>query len=187
MADVIASDLSSQDKDCWATPQWLFDALNLEFAFGLDAAATEQNAKVECFMTERADSLQQEWKQYVMFGHSAVWINPPYSRGMISKFINKSRIQSKKHGLVVVLLVPATPDASWWPTDASEIRFITGGRISFVNPVTGKAENGNTKGSAIIVFNPYQVGCVTRYIQRDQLRAMVIARAEQDREVTSAA
>lgn len=174
MSDVISSDLDANEKDCWATPQWLFDALDKEFNFGLDAAANKDNAKLPLFITEQGNSLKQEWIDYTMLGRNSVWLNPPYSRGMIAKFMKKALEQSKKHKLIVVLLVPATADASWWPKQANEIRFITNGRISFINPQTGKPVNGNTKGSAIIVFNPFQSGCVTRYVDRSNLQALSI-------------
>ncbi|WP_306163071.1 DNA N-6-adenine-methyltransferase, partial [Escherichia coli] len=31
-------------RDCWQTPLWLFDALDIEFGFWLDSAASDKNA-----------------------------------------------------------------------------------------------------------------------------------------------
>lgn len=173
MSDVISSKLTESEKDSWATPQWLFDALDREFVFGLDAAANNDNHKVERFLTIEDDALNiEDWSQHILpIASDTVWINPPYSRGMVKAFIDKAREQCTKNKLTIVLLVPATPDASWWPTDASEIRFITQGRISFEHPISKKPVNGNTKGSALIIFRHIDLGSpmVTRWVERASL------------------
>ncbi len=38
--------------DLWATPQWLFDRLDVVLSFELDAAADETNAKCEAYHPE---------------------------------------------------------------------------------------------------------------------------------------
>ncbi|MDW6094016.1 phage N-6-adenine-methyltransferase [Vibrio rhizosphaerae] len=177
MADYISSDLTSGQKDSWATPDWLYAALKQEFWFKLDACASEYNHKHPCYITEEMNALTMEhWKDvfrgYLHLRNCWAWINPPYSRGMIKAFIDKAYEQCVTHQINSVLLVPATPDASWWPKNATEIRFITGGRVSFMNPVTKKLVNGNTKGSALIMFKNADLGThqVTRYVDRDRLR-----------------
>ncbi len=177
MTDYINSDLSANDKNSWATPDWLYLALNQEFNFHLDACASESNAKNVNFITKEMNALTMEnwkdvWSGYKTLANRFAWINPPYSRGMIDAFIKKAYEQCVNHKINSVLLVPATADAGWWPKNATEIRFITGGRISFQHPITGKAINGNTKGSALIIFKHIDLssGCVTRYVERDRLR-----------------
>ncbi|WP_153448753.1 phage N-6-adenine-methyltransferase [Vibrio algicola] len=178
MADVISSDLSANDKDSWSTPQWLFDVLNEEFFFDVDIAASDDNAKCGTYYTALDDALNMvDWGVHPNLGKMAyqyVWINPPYSRGMVKAFLNKAYEQCVTHKINSVLLIPATPDASWWPTNASEVRFITGGRISFQHPITKKAVNGNTKGSALVIYRHQDLGMpmVTRYVSRDSLKAM---------------
>ena len=58
--------LFSSDKKNWETPQKFFDALNEEFHFTLDAAASHENHKCENYYTEEQDGLAQDWggKQY---------------------------------------------------------------------------------------------------------------------------
>jgi phage N-6-adenine-methyltransferase len=180
MADYISSELSSNDKDNWSTPDWLFKALDQEFNFRFDASASEKNAKVVHFISAETNGLAIEhwkgskdgWGGYRHLENCFAWINPPYSRGMIKAFVDKAYEQCVKHKINSVLLVPATPDAGWWPKNATEIRFITGGRVSFINPVTNKPVNGNTKGSALIIFKYMDLGhgTVTRYVERDRLR-----------------
>lgn len=43
----------SSDKDYWETPQSLFDELNAESNFTLDAAASDANHKCEKYFTKR--------------------------------------------------------------------------------------------------------------------------------------
>lgn len=45
----------------WETPQEVFDALNSEFHFTLDAAATKENAKCERYFTKTENGLKQSW------------------------------------------------------------------------------------------------------------------------------
>lgn len=53
--------LFSSNRMDWETPQALFDELNAEFGFSLDAAASESNAKCPRFFTERENGLIQSW------------------------------------------------------------------------------------------------------------------------------
>ena len=52
--------LSSKKMD-YCTPQRFFDALNQEFHFVLDAAATAKSAKCQNFFTPETDGLKQSW------------------------------------------------------------------------------------------------------------------------------
>lgn len=45
----------------WSTPQAIFDKLNDEFHFTLDAAATPENAKCERYYTKAEDGLKMPW------------------------------------------------------------------------------------------------------------------------------
>lgn len=45
----------------WRTPDDLFDALNREFNFVLDAAATDENAKCKRYYTPETDGLHSTW------------------------------------------------------------------------------------------------------------------------------
>lgn len=52
--------LSSKKMD-YCTPQDFFDALNKEFGFTLDAAATEKSAKCQNYYTPETDGLNSSW------------------------------------------------------------------------------------------------------------------------------
>lgn len=48
-------------KSDWETPQDLFNRLNDEFHFTLDAAASDLNHKLPHYYTEKEDGLAQDW------------------------------------------------------------------------------------------------------------------------------
>lgn len=64
----IKSNTPAHDKDCWQTPLWLFDALDIEFGFWLDSAASDKNALCAHWLTEADDALNSEW-----VSHGAIW------------------------------------------------------------------------------------------------------------------
>ena len=53
--------LFSSESVEWSTPQDVFDKLNEEFHFTLDAAATPENAKCERYYTKAEDGLKMPW------------------------------------------------------------------------------------------------------------------------------
>ncbi|HCM64696.1 MAG TPA: adenine methyltransferase, partial [Morganella sp. (in: Bacteria)] len=58
----------------------------------------------------------------------------------------------------VVMLVPADTSVGWFKSaldTVDEVRFITGGRISFINAGTNKPVNGNNKGSMLLIWRPF--------------------------------
>ena len=63
--------LFSSVTDQWATPQWLFDALNEQFHFSVDVCALPHNAKCPKYYTPDDNGLNQEWR-------GICWMNPPY-------------------------------------------------------------------------------------------------------------
>lgn len=128
----------------WETPQYLYDELNREFMFDLDAAATKENTKHPLyFYTLEDDSLKQSWDE------QRIWCNPPYGR-QIKDWVKKA---SEAKYSTVVMLVPARTDTKWfheyvYNKPNVEIRFIKG-RLKF---------GGNTENAPfpnmIVIFRP---------------------------------
>jgi phage N-6-adenine-methyltransferase len=179
MSDLISSDLDNDMKNSWSTDPDVFNALDQEFKFSLDAAASDKNHLVPFYFTKEVDAISVDWYQELLqapdtngFGGMSVWVNPPYGRGCIKKFMNKA-IEEKTKGVTTVMLVPATLDAQWLPLHSiSEIRVVTGGRLSFYHPVTGKKVNGNTKGSMFVIFRPSSMPFFIRLIDRNELLSL---------------
>ena len=144
---------SSASTD-WSTPQDLFDRLDEEFGFLLDACASAQNAKCEVYISEEQDCLVTEWGADRTSRATSVWMNPPWGR-QIGRFIQRAYEQGRKHRMVVACLLPACTDTKWWRDwvwKASEVRFVTG-RLRFVR---GDGHTGpSPKGAAVVVFTPW--------------------------------
>lgn len=169
--DLISSDLDADIKNSWGTDPVIFNALNKEFNFLLDAACNKDNALCTWRLTKEDNALSYDWSDLLdgLDNHKTVFINPPYGRGYIKQYMNKC-IEQKEKGVTSVMLVPATLDAKWLPIESiSEIRIITGGRLSFYHPITNKKVNGNTKGSMLVIFRPSKMPCSVKLIDRDEL------------------
>lgn len=134
----------SSKSDLWETPQDLFDKLNQEFGFTLDACALPENAKCKRFYTPEQDGLNQPW-------NGIVWCNPPYGRN-IGSWVRRGLLASVS-GALVVMLLPARTDTRWfheyiYHRNNVEIRFLRG-RLHF-----GESKNSAPFPSMIVVFRP---------------------------------
>jgi phage N-6-adenine-methyltransferase len=154
----------SKASDEWSTPQDVFDALDREFGFELDAAASRTNAKCCCYLGPdhhnplAVDALGSvSWAEIVRYRPSkAVFLNPPYSK--VGPFMLKAKDESLM-GATVVCLVPSRTDTKWWhsvvwdqfnhqPCFGVQIRFIKG-RLKF-----GEGKNSAPFPSVVVIFRP---------------------------------
>lgn len=162
-------------RDDWETPAPLFEALDQEFHFTLDAAANEQNHKCERWLTGPCTRRECELRMDGCCGEAAemgkpccdgrgwtvcgcglcahwegvVWLNPPYGRGL-NAWITKCA-GSAADGATVVALLPANTDTDWFALLwgwADEIRFLRK-RVQFVGTTSS-----NPGGSMVAVFRP---------------------------------
>ncbi|HBQ0656293.1 TPA: phage N-6-adenine-methyltransferase [Klebsiella pneumoniae subsp. pneumoniae] len=179
--DYGGSNTPAEQRDLWRTPPALFACLNAEFCFQLDAAAAAHNALCRKFITAEQNTLETPWADYLSI-QGYVWLNPPYSD--ITPFVKKAAAESANQ-IGTVMLVPADTSVGWFKEaikTASEVRFITAGRLAFINPVTGKPVSGNNKGSMLIIWHPYpRTHCHFSTVERDALMnfgARLIAKRE---------
>ncbi len=180
-SDYGGSKTPADQRDLWRTPPALFACLNAEFCFQLDAAAAQHNALCKKFITAEQNTLETSWADYLSIP-GYVWLNPPYSD--ITPFVKKAASESANQ-IGTVMLVPADTSVGWFKEaiqTASEVRFITAGRLAFINPVTGKPVSGNNKGSMLIIWHPYpRTHCHFSTVERDALMnfgARLIAKRE---------
>ena len=146
--------IHSSKHDDWRTPGWLFDRLNKEFNFSLDAAASPHNALCNNYLMKPA-GLVSDWAHNMAGDLQTVFVNPPYGRH-VGKWVEKAILEQAK-GATVVMLMSACTDTIWWRRAwdfASEVRFIAG-RLKFLAGIDGKEKSTAPKGSAIIVFRPF--------------------------------
>lgn len=122
----LANSKGCDQKDRWETPCKIFEPLNAEFQFTLDPCCETHTAKCEKYFTEEENGLAQDWVGEIVF------VNPPYSRGNIDKWMEKCYNESLK-GSTIVALIPVSTSAKWFHNfvwGKAEIRFYKG-RIRF--------------------------------------------------------
>jgi site-specific DNA-methyltransferase (adenine-specific) len=129
----------------WSTPDWLFQALDAEFRFTLDAAASPHNAKCKRFFTEEEDGLAQDW------GTEKVWCNPPFSARVISAWARKA-YEASRGGAIVVLLMPLWTAYGWF----DEYCVVHGQIRQVVGKVYFRGASGQAAGKycVVVVFGP---------------------------------
>lgn len=116
----------------WATPRVLFEMLDREFHFDLDAcAASAELATCERYIGPDDNSLLEQWAW-----RRRVWVNPPYGRS-IGNWVEKAYrsavvIGTKEYCEHIVMLLPARTDTQWFHDYClkGEIRFLRG-RLCF--------------------------------------------------------
>lgn len=124
----------------------VFQPLNAEFKFTLDAAASGENTKAAKFFDSSNDGLLQDW------GSETVWLNPPYGDGAakLSDWVQKA-YRSSLRGATSVLLIPARTNTNWFHDlclARGEVRFIRG------RPRFGGADHGLPQPLCIVIFRP---------------------------------
>jgi len=132
----------------WTTPRSIFDPLNDEFGFTLDAAASSDNALADKYFDEADDGLSQSWQG------ETVWCNPPYGdqSGSLKDWVKKSYDESLL-GATVVMLIPARTNTNWFHEyclEHGEVRFIKG------RPKFGDSPHGLPQPLAIVIFRGCQ-------------------------------
>lgn len=130
----------------WSTPQWLFDELDKEFHFTLDACAQPFNAKCKKFYSPKENGLEQSWKGETVF------CCPPSGVKELRHWVEKASSEAKKKGTTVVMLLPVSTDSRWFKDNIYHqngvvVRFLPG-RIKFVNPIVPSWVNGNNEDEA---------------------------------------
>ncbi len=132
---------SSERTNEWGTPTELFNTLNREFDFTLDACASPGNSKVKQYFTKEDSALDQPW-----FGR--VWINPPFEN--FGEWIDKilSEVNSGNVEVVVALLPKYMKSVFDFKctVNASEVRWVKG-RLHFHDTRDG-VDNGPCEGAA---------------------------------------
>lgn len=106
---------SEDPKALWETPPEIFDPLNKEFEFGIDAAALKYSAKVPNYIgPDHHDDLMRnafDVNWYLASGGKPVWINPPYSK---ENDLWLSEIRDQGKSVIVCALIYARTETEWW-------------------------------------------------------------------------
>lgn len=158
--------LFSSEKTNWETPQELFDRLNAEFHFTLDAAADDLNHKLPHYYTLETNGLDQDW------GGERVFCNPPYGDKDTGVWTQKCWEEAQKPNTLVVLLIPARTDRKSfhdfiYEKPGVEIRFLKG-RLKF-------EDKGQAMGTA-----PFpSMLCIFQNIKEETIMATTTKKSEE--------
>ena len=132
----------------WYTPaEYIEAARRVMGGIDLDPAScaiANEVIRAEKFFSLEEDGLKKDWS-------GRIWLNPPYSRELIGKFVDKLLASDFEAAIV---LTDAATETSWFSKlaqKAAVICFATR-RIKFLRP-DGSPGNGNpTRGSAFFYF-----------------------------------
>ena len=127
------------------TPKEIVDAARCVFGGTIDldpasCALANETVKAEKFFSIDDDGLSQMW-------HGNIWLNPPYTNGVIQKFVSKLLASDFTAAIV---LVDAATDTKWFRNLADVCNGIvfTAGRVNCL-PHGEKNSSNPTRGSAI--------------------------------------
>lgn len=136
------------NKDDWATPDYILDQLVEEFGSMFDPCPLHHN-------TDDWDGLQIEWS-------NVNFVNPPYSRKLKDSFVKKA-IEEQRKGKTSVMLLPVSTSTILFhehiKPNATEIRFLKG-RVKFIGVNTKGKKVKNSVGmhdSMIVVFGEKKI------------------------------
>lgn len=151
------NDMTTQDIDPrqeWRTPDDLWRAVNSEFCFQLDAAASRENFRCPHFLSlERGqDGLVDDWviPEYKFLYR--IWCNPGFAQPF--PWAQKAHAEAQKSASAVCVVMgiadPSTQLGLWAYENATEIRYLNP-RVQFV-PAPGVEATSNSKPSCLMIF-----------------------------------
>ena len=146
---MINKGIMSSDSNEWYTPNYIVAFIESEYGkINIDPCAASTTSIGEVNYTIDDDGLSKEWDKEVVF------VNPPYG-SEIKEWVKKSYKEQQKHNNIVILLIPARTDTTYWHwwifPHYSEIYFLKG-RIKF-ETTEGEGESAPFP-SALVVFSP---------------------------------
>lgn len=124
------------DTQSWITPQWVIDDLG---PFDLDPCACDPQPWPCAKEQWTQDGLERDW-------HGLVWLNPPFHRYQVSRWIQK--LADHKNGIA---LVHARTETKWFEPiwEAAESIGFLHDRIYFHNP-NGEIALANSGAPAVL-------------------------------------
>ena len=131
------------------TPKVLFDNIKntLGIEYDIDLSASSENTKCDKFWSKEQDALKQVWDE------SFNWCNPPYSKDLQPKFVQKAYESSLEFGNTFVFLIPLRGDTQLWHEyiwGKADI-YIFKGRPKFYS------DKSPTYASAVVVFSSSEI------------------------------
>jgi phage N-6-adenine-methyltransferase len=156
----------------WRTPRHIFDSLNAEMNYTLDACADAHNHLCDLYLTEADDAFTTPWH-----GDGAVWINPPYCLDFQEEALHKCLMEVRvaKRRPHVDLLVQASISTKWFLKAFQECEVnLFHGRIAFDLPPERSNPKSPAFSNALIRVRPIGVGPTGITSMRSALTGKVI-------------
>jgi phage N-6-adenine-methyltransferase len=138
--------LTSSESVEWNTPPEFLDLLYplVGGGFACDPCSPRNDGPTKALVhfTAEDDGLTLEWPP------GAIWVNPPYARGLTGQWVARCREQAEISGGPIFVLIPARTDTAWWHdhvADHGHVVFLRG-RLAF-----GGGGNSAPFASALVV------------------------------------
>ena len=144
-------------RNDWRTPLWILDRVREIDSIGLDPCTSRRNPTgAYCFYAQDngEDGASLPWSPTVTNCAGLVFVNPPFTGGLIQQFVAKI-IEEADAGTEIVTLTPV--DATKWRRTLAEhatSRATPWKRVNYVNPDTGKTVSGVRFPSELHYFGP---------------------------------
>lgn len=136
----------------WYTPEPILDrARKVLGEIDLDPASSEiaqKTVKAGIYFDQEKDGLRQSW-------HGRTWLNPPFDRELIPKFMSKLLAEwDAGHMSACIALTHNLTDAAWFHDVISAANSVcfTQGRVRFYEPDGGR--DHPRQGQALFYFGP---------------------------------
>lgn len=142
--------MNNKGNDMFQTPNGIFKQLNDIFTFTKDAACCTYNCKAEngFYYDKGFNGLVEDWKG------ERIFCNPPFSKK--AEWIKKAHdevLNNDCHICVMILPTNCLDSMAWHEYIEGKFDYeILKGRVSFINPETGKPQSGNNAGTVIVYF-----------------------------------
>ena len=147
------TELSLSDE--WETPDVLYQHLCEKYNIypEIDVAASFENKKCECFLSEHENALEVDWKDNY-FGKEIidVWCNPPHSKN--EEFVKKAYNEWVTQNITIMMILPAnalcTNYAENWIEPFAEYHPINRSFCKFL--YHGKEKDSSRNGYFVIIW-----------------------------------
>lgn len=164
-------------SDVWLTPAPIIEALG---PFALDPCAPKVQpwtTAARCF-TEEDDGLAQDWD-------GRVWLNPPYSRPLYSRFMR--RMAEHDFGTALVFARTETADFFRYVWESATGALFLEGRLFFHRPDGEDAARCDTHDHVFVQYSADSKVMACRYCGRSEANAgapsVLVAYGQDDAEV----
>ena len=171
---------NSPFANCFATPEWLREAIQREYGFpGLDVCVSHGMVFGERFFAPRNnksgrgaaafDGLKQDWPRFCPKG-KVIFCNPPFHRSTLASWVTKCW-ESAQQGYTVVCVLPRWANDDWYQEYVEkygEVRHALLVAMNGFGPKKGKRSGGGRWNTIVVIFRKDQAHREGPSLRRNQ-------------------